>query len=111
VVAKATAGELEIGVSHDNTYVLTGLESDIDAGIDSIDPTQLELAVELLTDTAQWADDDSADALAPSETLGWLVSYVLRPDPTRLAPSAPFDTERDAWHDLVESFTARLRVH
>lgn len=111
VVAKGTAGELEIEVEHDNTYVLTGLEGDIGAGIDAIDPTQLELAVELLTDTAHWADDDSAAALAPSESLGWLVSYVLRPDPTRLAPSAPFDTEQEAWHELVESFTARLRSH
>jgi len=111
VVAKGTAGELEIEVTHDNTYVLAGLESDIDDGLDAIDPTQLELAVELLTDVAQWADDDSAAALAPSESLGWLVSYVLRPDPTRLAPSAPFDAERSAWHELVESFTERLRTH
>lgn len=111
VVAKGTAGELEIKVEHDNTYVLAGLESDIGAGLEAIDPTQLELAVELLTDTAGWADDDSAAALAPSESLGWLVSYVLRPDPTRLAPSAPFDTEQEAWHELVESFTDRLRSH
>lgn len=111
VATKGTAGELEVEVEPDNTYVLDGLESDIGAGLDAIDPTQLDLAVELLTDTAQWADDDSAAPLAPSESLGWLVSYVLRPDPTRLAPSAPFDTEQAAWHDLVERFEERLRTH
>jgi hypothetical protein len=39
------------------------------------------------------------------------VSYVLRPDPTRLAPSPPFDKEQDAWSRLVESFENRLRAH
>jgi hypothetical protein len=38
------------------------------------------------------------------------VSFVLRPDPTRLAPSAPFDAEVDAWQKLVETFEERLDV-
>ncbi|WP_199435134.1 primosomal protein [Qaidamihabitans albus] len=112
VLVKATAGELEVEVDPDNTYVLTGLDEDIGEGVDAIDPTQLELAVELLTDAADWADDDSvAAALASSESLGWLVSFVLRPDPTRLAPSPPFDAEQKAWRELVESFEDRLHVN
>jgi hypothetical protein len=112
VLTKATAGELEIDVDSENTYVLAGLAEDLAEGTDAIDPTQLELAVELLTDTADWADDDSVStALSSSESLGWLVSFVLRPDPNRLAPSPPFDTEQSEWRKLVESFENRLRVH
>ncbi|SFB33324.1 hypothetical protein SAMN05216266_108212 [Amycolatopsis marina] len=108
----ATAGELEIDVDTENTYVLTGLDADIAEGVDAIDPTQLELAVELLTDAADWAGDDSvATALAKSESLGWMVSFVLRPEPNRLAPSAPFDAEQSAWRKLVESFEDRLNAH
>jgi hypothetical protein len=112
VRTKATAGELEIDVDADNTYVLAGLAEDLGEGVDAIDPTQLELAVELVTDAADWAGDDSVSAaLSTSESLGWLVSYVLRPDPNRLAPSAPFDTEQSEWRKLVETFENRLRVH
>ncbi|HYS34725.1 MAG TPA: primosomal protein, partial [Pseudonocardiaceae bacterium] len=46
-----------------------------------------------------------------SESLGWLVSFVLRPDPSRLAPSAPFDKEETAWKALVDKFDERLRKH
>ncbi|GAA1975147.1 primosomal protein [Amycolatopsis minnesotensis] len=112
VLTKATAGELEVEVDDANTYVLAGLDTDIADGVDSIDATQLELAVELISDAADWADDDTvADALSTSESLGWLVSFVLRPDPTRLAPSEPFDAEQSAWRKLVESFEARLNVN
>jgi len=111
VLAKATAGELEIEVDPENTYVLTGLDADIAEGPESIDPTQLELAVELITDAADWAGDDTVEtALAGNESLGWLVSFVLRPDPTRLEPSAPFDAEQSAWRKLVEGFENRLTV-
>lgn len=112
VVTSATAGELEVEVDPDNTYVLAGLDADIAEGLRAIDPTQLELAVELLRDAADWAGDDSvAEALSHSESLGWLVSFVLRPDPTRLAPSPPFDAEQKAWRSLVESFEGRLHVN
>ncbi|WP_236796809.1 primosomal protein [Amycolatopsis sp. GM8] len=112
VLTKATAGELEVEVDTDNTYVLAGLAEDLAEGPDAIDPTQLELAVELLTDAADWADDDSVStALSSSESLGWLISFVLHPDPNRLAPSPPFDTEQSEWRKLVETFENRLRVH
>lgn len=111
VLEKATAGELEIDVDSDNTYVLSGIDDDIAEGVEAIDPTQLELAVELLTDTAEWAGDETTlEELSSSETLGWLVSFVLKPDPTRLAPSAPFDAEQESWRKLVASFEDRLNV-
>ncbi|MCE7005897.1 primosomal protein [Kibdelosporangium philippinense] len=112
VVTKATDGSLEIEVEEDNTYVLQGLGEDIEEGPNAIDPTQLDLAVELLTDTAEWAGDDSVgEALSESESLGWLISFVLRPDPTRLVPSAPFDAEVEAWQKLVNAFEDRLETH
>ncbi|GGS24680.1 MULTISPECIES: primosomal protein [Actinokineospora] len=109
VSAKATDGDIEIDVDEDNTYVLQGLADDLGEGMDAVDPVQLDLAVELLTDAAEWAGDDSVDtALSQSESLGWLVSFILAPDPTRLAPSAPFDAESAAWSKLVQDFEDRL---
>jgi hypothetical protein len=112
VVSQATNGSLTIEVEPGNTYVLPGIAEDIAEGPDAVDPTQLDLAVELLADAADWAGDESVgEALTPSEPLGWLVSFVLRPDPTRLAPSAPFDKEETAWNGLVAAFGERLRSH
>ncbi len=111
VATKATDGSLEIEVETDNTYVLSGLGEDIGEGPDAVDPVQLDLAVELLNDAADWAGDKSvAEALAQSESLGWLVSFVLRPDPTRLAPSPPFDAEVASWRSLVSEFEERLDI-
>lgn len=112
VTEKAVAGELEITAEQDNTYVLTGLADDLAEGPSAVDPNQLDLAEELLLDAAQWAGDDSVEeALQPSERLGWLVSFVLRPDPKRLPPSPPFDAEVATWRELVDAFEERLRTH
>jgi len=113
VAEKATAGELEIDVDPDNTYVLTGLDADLAAGPSEVDPAQLDLAEELLLDAAAWAGDKAVEeALQPSERLGWLVSFVLRPSPNRMPPSPPFDAEVEAWRELVAQFEdQRLRKH
>ncbi len=112
VAERAAVGELTVDVAPDNVYVLAGLDDDLAGGPSEVDPAQLDLAEELLLDAAAWAGDDSVEeALKPSERLGWLVSFVLRPSPTRLAPSAPFDTEVAAWRELVDGFEARLRTH
>ena len=112
VTTAATSGELKVEVDPDNSYVLTGLADDLAGGPEAVDPTQLDLAVELITDAAQWAGDDSVTtALTPSESLGWLVSFVLRPDPTRLAPSAPYDAEVASWKKLANDFLDRLHVN
>ncbi len=111
VATKAVDGTLEIEVETDNTYVLSGLADDIAEGPDAVDPVQLDLAVELLNDAADWADDKSVnEALAQSKTLGWLVSFVLRPDPTRLAPSPPFDADVRSWQTLMDAFEERFEV-
>jgi hypothetical protein len=112
VTKRAAERELSVVVDEANSYVLAGLADDLAGGPETVDPGQLELAVELLTDAEQWAGSDAADkALASSEPLGWLVSFLLRPDPTRLAPSPPFDAEVSAWRILVGGFEDRLQVH
>lgn len=112
VTDRANAGELEIRVDDDNSYVLPGLADDLAEGPEAVDPVQLDLAVELITDADEWAGSGEVPAaLVASEPLGWLVSFVLRPDPTRLAPSPPFDAEVAAWRALVTRFEDRLRSH
>jgi hypothetical protein len=112
VIKRAQDRELEVALDDGNSYVLAGLADDLAGGPETVDPGQLELAVELITDAEQWAGSDAAGkALASSEPLGWLVSFLLRPDPTRLAPSAPFDAEVAAWRALVGGFEDRLHVH
>ena len=106
----ATAGELEVEVTEDNTYVLPGLADDILTGPAAVDATQLELAVELLTDAADAADDDAVAAeLAGSSPLGWFTSFVLEPDPNRLSPSPPFEGESETWRRLEQELETRFR--
>ena len=109
VVAKAMAGELEVEVDPQNTYQLSGLPEDLTDGPTAVDPSQLDLGVELLLDVGEWAGDETAAiALRPSQSLGWLTSFVLRPDPTRLAPSPPFDAEAQRWAALADDLLQRL---
>jgi hypothetical protein len=109
VVERAAARELEIEVDPLNVYVLPGLDDDIAEGPMAVDPIQLEQAVELVRDVGDWAgDDEPRAALAESQSLGWLVSFVIRPDPTRLAPSPPFDTDAAKWRELVDDLEKRL---
>jgi hypothetical protein len=111
VVERAAVGDLPVEVDELNSYVLTGLDGDLAEGPLAVDPTQLELATELLLDVGEWAgDDEPRAALAESQPLGWLVSFITRPDPTRLAPSPPFDAEVAKWRELVADLEARLRI-
>ncbi|BBG04498.1 MULTISPECIES: primosomal protein [Pseudonocardia] len=110
VLEAAKAGDLDATVEDMNTYVLTGIGADLADGVLDLDPVQLDLASELLTDVGEWADaPEPAESLAESSSLGWLVSFVVRPDPTRMAPSPPFTREAQAWSDLVAGLEARLR--
>ncbi|MEP9392225.1 primosomal protein [Gordonia sp. VNK1] len=105
----ATDGSLEFDVIDDNVYVLPGLSEDISDGPRRIDRNQLELAVELFTDAADYADDDSVgEALGSTTPLGWFVDYAINPDPKRLAPSPPFENEAEAWRALEHEFEDRL---
>ncbi|GAB2670861.1 primosomal protein [Nocardia goodfellowii] len=109
VQTAAVDGSLEVEVTDENVYVLPGLSEDLGEGPDAVDLEQLELAVELFTDASDYAEDDAVEqALAVSTPLGWYVSYLLNPDPTRMAPSPPFDAESKAWRELERNFESRL---
>ena len=109
VVERAAARELEVEIDPLNVYVLPGLEDDLAEGPMAVDPTQLEQAVELVRDVGDWAgDDEPRTALAESQSLGWLVSFVIRPDPTRMAPSPPYEADAAKWRELVDDLEKRL---
>ncbi|GAB2566488.1 primosomal protein [Nocardia heshunensis] len=109
VQTAAVDGSLDVEVDEENVYVLPGLSDDLATGPKAVDTDQLDLAVELFTDAADYAEDDSVEsALAVSTPLGWYVSYLLNPDPTRMAPNPPFEAESESWKALETAFEARL---
>ncbi|MFC4377556.1 primosomal protein [Nocardia halotolerans] len=109
VQTAAVDGSLEVEVTDENVYVLTGLADDLAEGPEAVDVEQLDLAVELFSDAADYADDDSVDqALAASNPLGWYVSYLLNPDPNRMAPNPPYATEAQQFREMQRVFEARL---
>lgn len=110
VHALAVDGSLDVEVTDENVYVLPGLADDLAEGPKAVDTDQLDLAVELFTDAAEFAHDTSVEqALAPSDPLGWYISYLLDPQPGRMAPSPPFTAEAESWRGLERDFEARLR--
>ena len=112
VVERAGTGDLEVEVDELNAYVLTGIDEEIAEDTQAVDASRLELATELLLDVGEWAgDDEPREALAENQPLGWLVSFIIRPDPTRLAPSPPFDAEAARFRELIEDVVNRFRVH
>ncbi|ORB56687.1 primosomal protein [Mycobacteroides saopaulense] len=105
----ATDGSLRIDITDDNIYVFTGLADDLEDGIDEVDRDQLELAVELLTDVAEYSEDDSVDAELDSDTpLGKLVGHLLEPD-KHDEPQGPFADAAERWRNLERAMEARLR--
>ncbi|MFD6196142.1 primosomal protein [Mycobacteriaceae bacterium NPDC060252] len=105
----ATDGSLRIDITDDNIYVFTGLADDLEDGIDEVDRDQLELAVELLTDVAEYSEDDSVDAELDSDTpLGKLVGHLLEPD-KHDEPKGSFADAAESWRTLERALEARLR--
>lgn len=105
----ATDGSLRIDITDDNVYVLSGLADDLAAGPDAVDREQLDLAVELLRDVGDYAEDNTADkALATESPLGKLVGYVLEPDSVS-KPKPPYAKAVTAWEELERFVESRLR--
>jgi len=105
----ATDGSLQVTIGDDNVYVLTGIADDLRDGPDAVDRDQLELAVELLRDVGEYAEDTTADeALDADQPLGRLVAHVLDPD-TVSRPSAPYATAVQQWEALEAFVESRLR--
>ena len=101
----ATDGSLDVQATDDNVYVLAGLDRDIEIGPSMVDPGQLGLAVELITDMANYVGDAELEASVTGRgsSLRRYMHYVLNPDDaTLLEPTAPYDDEASEWRDLVD---------
>ena len=104
----ATDGSLDIDVTEDNVYVLTGLADDMADGPDAVDRDQLDLAVEFLRDLGDYSEEDTIDkALAPDRPLGKFVGYVLDDEADR--PAGPYATVVSAFEELELFVETRLR--
>ncbi|OBG58684.1 primosomal protein [Mycobacterium sp. E3339] len=105
----ATDGSLEVKVTEDNIYVLSGLADDIADGPDAVDRDQLDLAVELLRDIGDYSEEATVDkALETGCPLGKLVAYVLEPGSVG-KPSAPYAPAVREWENLEQFVDGRLR--
>ncbi|MGA9489177.1 MAG: primosomal protein [Mycobacterium sp.] len=105
----ATDGSLRVDVSDDNVYVLTGLADDFADGPDAVDRDQLDLAVELLRDVGDYAEENTVDkALETDQPLGRLAAYVLDSDSVS-APKPPYTDAVHAWQELEQFVDSRLR--
>ncbi|HXB88723.1 primosomal protein [Mycobacterium sp.] len=105
----ATDGSLRVDVTDDNVYVLTGLVDDLADGPDAVDREQLDLAVELLRDVGDYAEDNTVDeALATDRPLGKLAAYVLESDSVS-KPAPPYAAAVRAWEELERFVESRLR--
>ena len=90
-------------------YVLSGLADDFADGPDAVDRDQLELAVELLRDVGEYAEDDVVDETLDADMpLGRLVAHVLDPD-TVSKPSGPYADAVEQWESLETFLESRLR--
>ncbi|TPG34609.1 protein export chaperone SatS [Mycolicibacterium hodleri] len=105
----ATDGSLQIRVTDDNVYVLSTLSDDIADGPEAIDVEQLELAVELIRDVGDYAEDSSVEeALDGDQPLGRFVAHVLSPDKVG-KPPAPYAKAVAQWEKVETFVESRLR--
>jgi hypothetical protein len=105
----ATDGSLRVDVTEENVYVTSGLADDLADGPDSVDRDQLELAVELLRDVGEYAEDDIVDETLDADMpLGRLVAHILDPDTVR-KPSGPYAEAVEQWESLETFLESRLR--
>jgi hypothetical protein len=105
----ATDGSLQVDITDDNIYVLSGLADDFAGGPDAVDHEQLDLAVEFLRDVGDYSEDTTVDkALDTDEPLGKLIAYVLDPGSTN-KPAAPYAAAAQEWEALEQFVDSRLR--
>jgi hypothetical protein len=105
----ATDGSLQVNISDDNVYMLTGIADDLADGPDAIDRDQLELAVELLRDVSDYAEDTTVDEILDADQpLGRVVAHVLDPDTVR-RPGPPYAKAVEQWEALEAFVESRLR--
>ena len=105
----ANDGSLRVNVSDENVYVLTEIVDYLAEGPDAIDRDQLDLAVELLRDVGDYAEDTVVEeSLDADQALGKVVAYVLDPDNVR-RPTPPYSKAVEQWEALEAFVESRLR--
>jgi hypothetical protein len=105
----ATDGSLRVDVTDENVYVTSGLADDLSDGPDSVDREQLELAIELLRDVGDYAEDDVVDETLDADMpLGRLVAHVLDAK-TVSKPNPPYAAAVEQWESLETFLESRLR--
>jgi hypothetical protein len=105
----ANDGSLEVNVSDENVYVLTEIYDGLSEGPDAIDRDQLELALELLRDVGDYAEDTVVEeSLDADQPLGKVVAHVLDPDTVR-RPGPPYAKAVEQWEALETFVESRLR--
>jgi hypothetical protein len=105
----ATDGSLHVDVIDENVYVTSGLADDLGDGPESVDRDQLELAVELLRDVGEYAEDDIVEETLDADMpLGGLVAHVLDPG-TVAKPKPPYAKAVEQWESLETFLESRLR--
>ncbi|MGB3483190.1 MAG: primosomal protein [Mycobacterium sp.] len=105
----ATDGSLDVNVTDENVYVLTGLAEEIAEGPDGIDLDQLALAVELLQDVGDYSEEDTVDkTLTADSELGKFIGYVDDPDNAD-RPAAPYTKAVEQFERLERFLDSRLR--
>ena len=87
--------ELTVTVEDMNTYVLTGLADDLAEGTTDGRPRAAGAGHGAAAGRRRLGGRRRAarGARRSRSRSGWLVSFIVKPDPTRLAPSPPFDAE------------------
>lgn len=112
VVLTAQTGALPLkNVTAENIYMLGGLGEDIAAGLVHIDPKQLDLAVELLSDLAEYVSDPIVEnMLHPKQPLGRLVNSVATGSHLPNTGAATVQSAAAAqWYRLEDFLESRLR--
>ncbi|BBX04255.1 hypothetical protein MMOR_51910 [Mycolicibacterium moriokaense] len=105
----ANDGSLRVNVTDENVYVLTEIVDYLADGPDAIDRDQLDLAVELLRDVGEYAEDTIVEeSLDADQPLGRIVAYVLDPDKVR-RPTPPYAKAVEQWEALEAFVESRLR--
>lgn len=101
VMFRAESGELNVRPTEDNIYSFQRLPKQFKEGPAAVDYHQLDMAVEVLTDAADYLGDDTVDtSLAVETRLGAYVDTILGDDDD--LPEGPYDDTVEDWEKLVE---------
>lgn len=101
VMFRAESGELNVRPTEDNIYSFQRLPKQFKEGPAAVDYHQLDMAVEVLTDAADYLGDDTVDnALTVDTRLGAYVDTILGDDDD--LPEGPYEDTVEAWEKLVD---------